>query len=132
MTSLLVENETCWRIAEADRVSMVVDAAGFFEHARNAMLKAERSIYMIGWDFDTRINLVPGSANDGAPENLAAFSTGLRNGATNSTSASSSGTSAFSIPSPAARRLSTSSAGCSPRRSISSWTAHTRPFPRII
>ena len=73
MTSLLVENETCWRIAEADRLSMVVDAAGFFEHARNAMLKAERSIYMIGWDFDTRINLVPGSANDGAPEKLGSF-----------------------------------------------------------
>ena len=44
MSSLLVENETCWRIAGADRVSVIVDAAGFFEHARNAMLKAERLI----------------------------------------------------------------------------------------
>jgi phosphatidylserine/phosphatidylglycerophosphate/cardiolipin synthase-like enzyme len=52
---------------------VIVDAAGFFEHARNAMLKAERSIYMIGWDFDTRIDLVPGSANDGAPEKLGSF-----------------------------------------------------------
>ncbi|KAA9384129.1 phospholipase [Neorhizobium galegae] len=73
MTSLLVENETCWRVAGADRVSVIIDAAGFFEHARNAMLKAERSIYMVGWDFDTRIDLVPGSANDGAPEKLGGF-----------------------------------------------------------
>lgn len=73
MTSVLVENETCWRVAEADRVSVIIDAAGFFEHARSAMLKAERSIYMVGWDFDTRIDLVPGSAKDGAPEKLGSF-----------------------------------------------------------
>ena len=37
------------------------------------MLKAESSIFMIGWDFDTRIDLVPGDANDGAPEKLGEF-----------------------------------------------------------
>lgn len=73
MASLLAENENCWRISRADRASVIVDAAGFFEHARNAMLKAERSIYMIGWDFDTRIDLIPGDANDGAPEKLGSF-----------------------------------------------------------
>ncbi|XUY28412.1 phospholipase D-like domain-containing protein [Agrobacterium sp. rho-8.1] len=73
MTSVLVEGETCWKIAGADRVSVIVDAAAFFQHARSAMLKAERSIFMVGWDFDTRINLVPGKAEDEAPEKLGSF-----------------------------------------------------------
>jgi phosphatidylserine/phosphatidylglycerophosphate/cardiolipin synthase-like enzyme len=73
MKSILQEGETCWRLKQADRLSVIVDAAGFFRHARSAMMKAERSIFMIGWDFDTRIDLVPGKAEDGAPETLGKF-----------------------------------------------------------
>jgi len=35
----------------------VIDAAAYFELMREAMLKAKQSIFMIGWDFDTRIHL---------------------------------------------------------------------------
>src|SRR4051794_35057712 len=73
MRSVLVEGETCWRVREAERASVLVDAAGFFEHARSAMLKAERSIFLIGWDFDSRIDLVPGEARDEAPEKIGSF-----------------------------------------------------------
>ncbi len=64
MKNILKEGETCWRIAEADRLSIIIDAADFFRHAKNAMTKARRSIYLIGWDFDTRIDLVPGNGDD--------------------------------------------------------------------
>jgi phosphatidylserine/phosphatidylglycerophosphate/cardiolipin synthase-like enzyme len=77
--SILIEGETCWRIEEADRAAVIVDAADFFKHARSAMLKAKRSIFMVGWDFDTRIDLVPGDANDGAPEKLGDFLNWLSN-----------------------------------------------------
>lgn len=73
MKAILVEGEACWRVVHADRAAVIVDAAGFFKHARSAMLKAERSIFMIGWDFDTRIDLVPGDAKDDAPEKLGDF-----------------------------------------------------------
>jgi phosphatidylserine/phosphatidylglycerophosphate/cardiolipin synthase-like enzyme len=73
MTSIFVEGETCWRIRKADRATVIVDAAGFFEHARSAMLKAELSIMMVGWDFDTRIDLVHGEPKDGAPQKLGRF-----------------------------------------------------------
>jgi phosphatidylserine/phosphatidylglycerophosphate/cardiolipin synthase-like enzyme len=73
MTTILREGETCWRIRQADRASVIVDADSFFRHGRSAMLKARRSIFMIGWDFDTRIDLVPGKSNDGAPEKLGKF-----------------------------------------------------------
>ena len=73
MTSILIEGETCWRVRAADRAAVIVDAAEFFEHARSAMLKAERSIIMIGWDFDTRIDLVPEEPKDDAPQKLGRF-----------------------------------------------------------
>lgn len=59
MQNILEEGETCWRIAKADRLSIIVDAADFFRAAKSAMAKASRSIYLVGWDFDTRIRLDP-------------------------------------------------------------------------
>lgn len=73
MTSILHEGETCWRICAADRLSVIIDAADFFLHARDAMMKAEHSIFLIGWDFDTRIDLIPGNSEDEAPEKLGKF-----------------------------------------------------------
>ncbi|MBP2547595.1 phospholipase D1/2 [Neorhizobium galegae] len=68
--SLVVENETCWRIARADKLSVIVDAADFFRHAKDMMLQARRSILLIGWDFDTRIRLVPGAETRDHPDKL--------------------------------------------------------------
>jgi phosphatidylserine/phosphatidylglycerophosphate/cardiolipin synthase-like enzyme len=80
MQSILKEGETCWRIAKADRLSIIIDAADFFRHAKSAMTKAKRSIYLIGWDFDTRIDLIPGNGGnnksdgaDGWPDALGKF-----------------------------------------------------------
>ncbi len=39
---------------------MVVDAAAYFELMQKAMLRAQQRIYMVGWDFDTRVRLGPG------------------------------------------------------------------------
>ncbi len=56
----LEPGRNCWRIAPASRAAVIVDAADYFEAARTAMLKAERRIMLIGWDFDARIRLAPG------------------------------------------------------------------------
>lgn len=53
----LKENETCWRMARADRMTVIIDAADYFATVREAMLNAKHSIYLIGWDFDTRITM---------------------------------------------------------------------------
>ncbi|HEX2148474.1 MAG TPA: phospholipase, partial [Pseudorhizobium sp.] len=73
MTTILTEGETCWRIAHADRFSVIIDAADFFKLAKQAMLKAKRSIYLIGWDFDTRIRLEPGNKQAKRPDKLGRF-----------------------------------------------------------
>ncbi|MDY6961322.1 MAG: phospholipase D-like domain-containing protein [Pseudomonadota bacterium] len=73
MTSILSEGESCWRVARADRFSVIIDAADFFRLAKQSMLKAKRSIYMIGWDFDTRIRLEPDNENAQKPDKLGRF-----------------------------------------------------------
>lgn len=69
---ILKEGETCWRIAKAERAAVLVDAAAYFSALRAAILAAERSIFILGWDIDSRVRLVgeAGTADDGAPDTL--------------------------------------------------------------
>lgn len=49
-----------WRYAMAKRAHVIVDADGYFKLAREAMANARQRVFMIGWDFDTRIHLSGG------------------------------------------------------------------------
>jgi len=68
---LMDPGRNCWQIAETGRFALIVDAANYFVAARAAMLKAQHSITLIGWDFDARIDLRGGS--DEGPEKLGDF-----------------------------------------------------------
>jgi len=57
---MLTEGENCWKVAQADRMAVLVDADRYFTVAREALLRAERRIMLIGWDFDARIVLAGG------------------------------------------------------------------------
>jgi phosphatidylserine/phosphatidylglycerophosphate/cardiolipin synthase-like enzyme len=72
-TRLLRAGETCWRLEHADRMRLVVDAADYFRAAKAAMLAARHSIYLIGWDFDTRIKLEPQGRTLDGPNKLGRF-----------------------------------------------------------
>lgn len=56
---LLKPGATCWRVAQARRFSILVDGAAYFRAMQSAMRKAERSIMLLGWDFDPDIQLDP-------------------------------------------------------------------------
>ncbi|MGY1633179.1 phospholipase D-like domain-containing protein [Geodermatophilus sp. SYSU D01186] len=56
---LLVPGETCWRVERADRHAVFVDAADYFAALKGAVLRAQRRVLFIGWDFDPRIRLDP-------------------------------------------------------------------------
>lgn len=73
---MLQTGRNCWRIERAQRAALVVDAADYFRLARQAMLKARSQILLIGWDFDTRINLDRDETDEG-PTELGAFLTWL-------------------------------------------------------
>ncbi|HXV25080.1 MAG TPA: VTT domain-containing protein [Alphaproteobacteria bacterium] len=66
--------DTCWRLEQAQRVSFLVDAADYFRALRSSIIKAERSIALLGWDVHSRTPLLPGDpsvpAADGWPVRL--------------------------------------------------------------
>jgi len=68
-----------WRYARASRATLVVDGADYFAHMQDAMVLARQRIFMIGWDFDTRIHLCFGRRwwqkgwKRGPPKRLGSF-----------------------------------------------------------
>ena len=73
--NFLQPNRNVWRIEKAQRAAVLIDAAAFFAAVRAACLKAQRSIFVIGWDIDSRNRLVGGSdrATDGHASEFARF-----------------------------------------------------------
>src|SRR5829696_5468714 len=71
--ALLVPGRNCWRIERARKVSFLIDGAAYFTAVRAAIAKARRSVFILGWDIDSRIRLVPDGVNDGFPEELGDF-----------------------------------------------------------
>jgi len=70
---ILRPGETCWRIETAERLGVIVDAADYFTTLRSVMQKAQHSVIMIGWEFDTRIDLDPRLRSDDIPNRLGRF-----------------------------------------------------------
>ena len=61
-------------LTRASRASLLVDGARYFGALRAALLKAERSVFVVGWDVDSRTMLRGATApDDGAPETLGPF-----------------------------------------------------------
>ncbi|MCL4187608.1 MAG: phospholipase [Rhodobacteraceae bacterium] len=73
MRTVLRPGETCWRIEQADAVAVIIDAADYLRVVRDAMQHARHSILLIGWDFDTRIELDPADDDGDVPNKLGRF-----------------------------------------------------------
>ncbi|HJV52959.1 MAG TPA: VTT domain-containing protein [Noviherbaspirillum sp.] len=72
-TAVLRPGRNCWRIERARRFAMLVDADAYFRAVRAAIRNARHSIFILSWDIDSRVWLVPQGANDGCPEPLGEF-----------------------------------------------------------
>ena len=72
---ILKPDRNVWRIAQAQRAAVLVDGAEYFAAARQAMIKAERSIMIAGWDIHSKTRLVgpSGEPDDGYPPLFAEF-----------------------------------------------------------
>ena len=70
---LLVPGHNCWRVERAHRMAVLIDGAAYFAAVRAAIARARRSVFILAWDIDSRIRLVPDGANDGYPEELGDF-----------------------------------------------------------
>lgn len=74
---LIRPDRNCWRIEEATKAAVIIDADDYFLFARDAMMKAKRRIMMMGWDFDSELILdrqegASGGASPG-PESIGRF-----------------------------------------------------------
>ena len=77
--SMFEAGSNCWRVEQAERVGLIVDAAEYFVRLRQALMAARRQVLLIGWDFDFEIEMMPGegcedgTAPDGMPNQLGDF-----------------------------------------------------------
>src|SRR5262245_5028805 len=55
--SLLRPGYNCSSVAHADRVALLVDAEAYFRAFHDAALRAERQIFVLAWDFNSRTQL---------------------------------------------------------------------------
>ena len=61
------ESDSIWCHAKASRAHPVIDAADYFEIIQAAMMNAKHRIMLIGWDFDSRIDLSRSRRKKGDP-----------------------------------------------------------------
>jgi phosphatidylserine/phosphatidylglycerophosphate/cardiolipin synthase-like enzyme/uncharacterized membrane protein YdjX (TVP38/TMEM64 family) len=61
---ILEPGRNCWRIEHAQRLAFLVDGADFFRAFREAARHARHSLLIIGWDIDSRVDLL---RNEGPP-----------------------------------------------------------------
>lgn len=71
--AVLEVGRTCWRKARSGRFALIVDAADYFKHLKDAMTRARHQILLIGWDFDPRIRLSPENGDGEWPDRLGDF-----------------------------------------------------------
>ncbi|HEV7435137.1 MAG TPA: phospholipase D-like domain-containing protein [Pseudorhizobium sp.] len=53
-----------WRSAQAEKVAFLVDGAEYFQRLDQVLRQAQRSIFIIGWDFNPEIRLRPGASEE--------------------------------------------------------------------
>ena len=58
---ILKEGTNCFKIARASRIKILIDGAAYFSTLADALERAQESILILGWDFDSRISLKPDS-----------------------------------------------------------------------
>jgi len=59
--SLLAPGRTVWRVEKADRFAILMENEAYFDALASAISKAQRSIVLLGWQFDPRTRLDPQS-----------------------------------------------------------------------
>lgn len=56
---ILEEGRNCWRIAQAARAAFLIDADAYYSAFVEAVRQARHTVYILGWDMDSRVRLRP-------------------------------------------------------------------------
>jgi phosphatidylserine/phosphatidylglycerophosphate/cardiolipin synthase-like enzyme len=68
--SLFAPGRNCWRVETASRFAVLMENAAYFAALRKALDKAQRSVVLLGWQFDPRTRLHPDTANAGPTDEI--------------------------------------------------------------
>jgi phosphatidylserine/phosphatidylglycerophosphate/cardiolipin synthase-like enzyme len=68
--SLFAPGRNCWRVETAGRFAVLMENAAYFAALRSALEKAQRSIVILGWQFDPRTRLHPDTPNLGSVDEI--------------------------------------------------------------
>ncbi|WP_222875574.1 VTT domain-containing protein [Terrihabitans soli] len=73
--TLFTPGRNVWNVDRAERAKVLIDAAPYFGALREALKKARHTVFVIGWDINSRVPLVgeSGCAEDGYPEPFCEF-----------------------------------------------------------
>jgi len=71
--SFFEPGRNCASVRHADRFSLLIDGSDYFRVLREAITRAERTVFILGWDIDSRMKLTPEGADDGYPDALGDF-----------------------------------------------------------
>lgn len=72
-SSFLMPGENCWRLEKAEKVSFLVDGNSYFRAFREAVKLARKSVFICGWDIDSRLELLREEPDDDLPLQLGDF-----------------------------------------------------------
>lgn len=60
---ILKPGRNLWRSAQAEKLAFLIDGEDYFSRLEDVLLQAERSVFIIGWDFNPDIRLRPRDPN---------------------------------------------------------------------
>ena len=64
------EDSNCWRVSHADQLGWCIDGEEYFSAIRNSLEKAEHEILIVGWDIDSRTELIRDKDHPDYPSEL--------------------------------------------------------------
>ncbi len=70
---ILRPGENCWRTSSADRVAFLVDGADYYRAFFESVSQARHSVFILGWDIDSRLKLLRDTDNPPYPVQLVDF-----------------------------------------------------------
>ena len=72
-SGILIPGVNCWKTVRADRCALLIDGEAYFKAVRDAVGRAHRCVFLLGWDIDSGVRMVRGNTGDGSPEPLIDF-----------------------------------------------------------
>jgi phosphatidylserine/phosphatidylglycerophosphate/cardiolipin synthase-like enzyme/uncharacterized membrane protein YdjX (TVP38/TMEM64 family) len=64
------DGRNCWRIAQTERLAVLVDGESYFRAVRHALIAAQRRVVILAWDIHSQLQLVREETDDGLPRAL--------------------------------------------------------------